>query len=272
MLKYHTYLPSKKLEGLVRFFWVFEGDQLDETYTYRSMADYCSELIFHYKGRFDELTECGNRSESFLSGIHAQTDRYRRFVTEGSFGIFGVYLYPFAVRHLLKISPVELTNVMPDLFSVLGNAGSELEERVFLASDTNSRIQIVTAFLEKQLKLGEVYDHPAISAIRHVVDSGKYYTIRELANHYNLSERQFERKFKEFSGFPPKKYLRLVRFGETCNRYEQAMQVTLTEIALSCGYYDQSHFIKDFKSFSGYHPSEFFSGNAEGIEWRETVQ
>lgn len=271
MMKFRIYPPSKKLQGLVRFFWVFEGDPRDESYIYRSMADPCCELIFHYKGQFDELSECGERSGSFLSGIHAQTHRYRRFVTEEAFGIFGVYLYPFAALQLLELSPAELTNRMPDLPSALGNKGKELEERIFLAPDTRNRIQILASYLEQQFHKREKDDHPAIAAIRHVIQSGENHTVCELAAHYNLSERQFERKFKEYSGFTPKKYLRLVRFGDACNRYEQARQKTLSEIALSCGYYDQSHFIKDFKAFSGYHPSDYFSGNAEGIEWREAL-
>lgn len=271
-MKFRTYPPSRKLQGLVRFFWVFEGDQLAEPYIYRSMADPCSELIFHYKGRFDELSECGKRDGSFLSGIHGQTHRYRRFLTEKAFGIFGVYLYPFAARQLLGLSAAELTNRMPDLPSVLGKKGKELEERIFLALDTNCRIQILTSFLEQQFQKREPDDHPAIAAVRFVIQSGQNHTVRKLADHFNLSERQFERKFKEYSGFAPKKYLRLVRFGEACNRYQEANQKTLSEIALSCGYYDQSHFIKDFKTFSGYNPSDFFSGNAEGIEWREVLQ
>lgn len=271
-MKFRTYSPSKKLRGLVRFFWVFEGEQFDEPYIYRSMGDPCCELIFHYKGRFDELTECGERSKSFLSGIHAQTHRYRRFVTEEAFGIFGVYLYPFAALQLLKLSPADLTNRMPDLFSALGNKGKELEERVFLAPGTNHRIQILTSFLEQQYLKCEKDEHPAIAAVRHVIEYGHNHTVRELADHFNLSERQFERKFKEYAGFTPKKYLRLVRFGEACNRYKEAEFKTLSKIALSCGYYDQSHFIKDFKDFSGYLPSDFFSGNAEGIEWRDALQ
>lgn len=271
-MKFLTYPPSKKLQDLIRFFWVFESDAIDEPYIYRSMGDPCCELIFHYTGRFDEISECGERSQSFLAGIHAQTHQYRRFVTDEAFGIFGVYLYPYAALQLLKLSPTDLTNRMADLHSVLGKTGKELEERIFLARHTTHRIQILTSFLEQQFHKNEQDDHPAIAAVRHVIDSEQNHTVRELADHYNLSERQFERKFKKYSGFTPKKYLRLVRFGEACNRYEDARQKTLSEIALSCGYYDQSHFIKDFKAFSGYYPSDFYSGNAEGIEWREALQ
>src|SRR5690606_14260179 len=257
---FQTFLPSKKLQGLVRFFWVFEGGPSAEPYIYRSMADPCCELIFHYKGRFDELTDLGERGESFLYGVHAQTNHYRRFVTDEAFGIVGVYLYPFAARQLLALSPTELTNLMPDLPTALGKKGKELEERVFLASDNRQRIEILASFLEQQVHEKVPTDQPAMEAVRYVIHSGENHTVAKLAARFNLSERQFERKFKEFSGFTAKKYLRLVRFGEACNQYENQKQKSLTEIALSCGYYDQSHFIKDFTTFSGYNPLDFFSG------------
>lgn len=268
-MNYYTLPPSDKLKGLVRFFWVFEMDDISEPYIYRSMADPCCELIFHYKGRYDELTKSGERTASFFSGIHSQTQHYHRFITEESFGIFGVYLYPFAVQALLRSSGNELIDQMPDLTSALGQPGAELEEQMMLASDNLDRYKILTAFLEKQFDTNPVVEHPVCSAVRHIIHTPKNYSVRELAEHYNLSERQFERKFKEHTGFTPVKYLRLVRFGKACNHYTAFDEKTLTEIALECGYYDQSHFIKDFKTFSGYHPTAFFSGKAEGTEWRE---
>lgn len=269
-MNYYTFPPSEKLRGLVRFFWVFESNDLHEPYIYRSMADPCCEFIFHYKGRFDELSENGKRSPSFLSGIHSQTQHYRRFITEEPFGIFGAYLYPFAAFRLLDLSPSELTNQMPDLISALGKRGKGLEERMFLARSNRERYRILTGFLERQFSIYPPESHPALSAVKFVIHSEKNYTVRDLSEMFNLSERQFERKFREYSGFTPKKYMRLVRFGEACNHYAETNQKSMTEIAHHCGYYDQSHFIKEFKRFSGYYPKEFFSGDAEGIEWRES--
>lgn len=269
-MNYYTFPPSEKLRGFVRFFWVFESENnLSEPYIYRSMADSCCELIFHYKGQYHEITKNGSKKLSFLSGIHSQTQEYHRFITDEPFGIFGAYLYPYAAFRLLNLSPSELTNEMPSLTSALGRKGAELEEQMLTARDNSSRYQILKNFLEQQFSTNQVHSHPALSAVKFVIHSNKNYSVRALAEHFNLSERQFVRKFKEYSGFTPKKYLRLVRFSEACNQFEHINQKTLTEIAHSCGYYDQSHFIKEFKSFSGYHPRDYFSGDAEGIEWRQ---
>ena len=83
-----------------------------------------------------------------------------------------------------------------------------------------------------------------------------------------ISQRQLERTFKEYAGFSPKTFARILRFQSATNHYGTTKK-TLTEIALDCGYYDQSHFIHDFSQFSGYTPSEYFLGVPEGIEYRE---
>lgn len=268
-MNYYTIPPPKELEGLVRFFWVFESGKLDEPYIYRSMADSCTELIFHYRGAFDELLEDGKTEPSFLSAVHGQTTKYSRYITNESFGIFGAYLYPFAVQQLLGLSAGALHNHKPDLQTALGKKGKYLEEQIMTATDNLTRCHILTSFLKKRFHQNNKIQHPTVTAIKHIIHSQKHDTIKELAHYFNLSERQFERKFKEYSGLSPKRFMRIVRFAKACDHYGDSHETSLTEIALNCGYYDQSHFIKDFKTFSGYEPSQFFGGNAEGIEWRE---
>ncbi|MBC8045504.1 MAG: AraC family transcriptional regulator, partial [Fimbriimonadaceae bacterium] len=92
--------------------------------------------------------------------------------------------------------------------------------------------------------------------------------VEQLARQNFLSIRQFERNFKEFSGFRPKLFSRIIRFQSALSEYDNKGK-PLTEIAYACGYYDQSHFIHDFKEFSGHYPKHYFSGKAEGAEYRD---
>ncbi|HEX2898290.1 MAG TPA: helix-turn-helix domain-containing protein [Bacteroidia bacterium] len=85
-----------------------------------------------------------------------------------------------------------------------------------------------------------------------------------------ISMRQLERTFKDHAGFSPKTYARILRFQSTTKEYGNTHK-TLTDIALDCGYYDQAHFIHDFRQFSGYAPGDYFFGKPEGIEYRETL-
>lgn len=268
-MKYFTILPSADLARYVRFFWVLEHNLADsEPYFHRTMADGCAEMVFHFKGRFDEILKTDQSELSFRSGIQGQSQSFRRFRIGEDFGIFGVYLYPFAVPALFGIPAAELSNQMPDLATFLGNAGTELEERVMLATDHAERIHIVSEFLRKRMRSNEIHEPAVFSVISSVIRSNGLAKIPDLAAQSFLSTRQFERKFLAFSGFTPKLFSRIIRFHSALNEYGNK-EKSLTEIAYECGYYDQSHFIHDFKAFSGEHPKTYFSGNAEGTGYRD---
>ncbi len=271
-MKYKTFLPPPHLAGIVRFFWVLESDQTTATpYVYRSMADGCIELIFHYKGRFEEITATQIIPQS-CALIHGPTQYFSRFVTHEAFGIFGVYLYPFALQQLFNVPTTSISDQMVQLDDFIRKEGGEIEEQILLANSHQKRYLILVNFLSRQARK---YEHstttPAIKAISYVIQQGGVSSVKRLAEQSYLSVRQFERKFKQSAGFSPKRYTRIIRFQQAMNQYG-IHQKTLTQIAYECGYYDQSHFIHDFKAFSGYHPKTFFAGKAEGIEFRDAFE
>lgn len=270
MTTYYTIPPPAQLAPYVRAFWVFEHEiAAGEDYVYRSMADGCAELVFHYKALWREVKEDDSTGGVYShSLLHAQSQSYKRFTTRESFGIFGVYLYPFAVPQLLGHSSVVVSNLMIGLHDVLGRAGKELEERIMLAPDNYERAAILAAFLLERLRKHQRDESTIHEAVKQVIHTKAFMPVAELSQYFNLSQRQFERKFKELAGFSPKIYSRIIRFQSAMKHYGNDIK-SLTDIAYDCGYYDQSHFIHDFKEFSGYHPGQYFKGKPEGIEYRE---
>ena len=263
-MTYCTIPPPASLSSYVRFFWTLESD---EPYCHRSMADGCAEMVFHYKGSFDDISN-ESPEKSFASGLHGPSQIFRRYKTATSFAIFGVYFYPFALPHFFSIPASELSNEAPDLKTLMGHSGTELEEKIMLAHSNAERVAVVSSFLHGRLSANEDKRQPAFcSIIREIIHSRGCFSVDELAKRSFLSMRQFERNFKVFSGFGPKLYSRIIRFQSTTSHYGISNK-TLTEIAYDCGYYDQSHFIHEFKQFSGYHPKQYFYGQAEGVEWR----
>jgi AraC-like DNA-binding protein len=270
-MNYYTITPSEKLKPFVRFFWVFENEVNDKPYVYRSMADGCAELLFHYKGTFNSLENGKEQTgtKQPLSLIHSQSSIFKEFITKESFGIFGVYLYPFALPQLFSLPSSDFSNQTPDLKNIFHKEGKELEEKIMLATDNIQRVKILSAFLEDRLFNSKIRDPFVPASIKHVIHSNGITSVSALAEKYNFSTRQFERKFKEYSGFSPKLYLRIVRFESALKEYGSNNK-SLTEIAYKCGYYDQSHFIHEFKLFSGYHPKEYFINSREDAELRIT--
>jgi AraC-like DNA-binding protein len=267
-VNYYTLPPSETLKPYVRCFWVLTHDlAADEpAYVYRSVADGCVEMVFHYQGDFAEIVNDGHE-KGWKAGMHFQSGVYRRFITAQNFGIFGAYVYPYAIPQLLNMPSSEVTGEMLDVKELFGADGHRLEEEMMLAIDNASRARILSVFLEKRLLFSPVKDANIITAIHQVINhTPNIGTVNALADRFALSTRQFNRKFQEYAGFSPKMYLRLMRLRSALNQY--GSDKSLTQIALGCGYYDQSHFIHDVKTFTGYHPGHYFSGRAEGQEYR----
>jgi AraC-like DNA-binding protein len=264
-MKYYTIPPPPFLARYVRLFWVYEGEASAESpYVYRGFADGCTELVFHYRSVFDQLND-DSIERSFAAGIHAQTRKYTRFIVDRTWGIFGCYLYPFALPRLFSFPASDFTDMMIDFHSVLGRDGKELEEKMLMAGDNRRRVEILSGFLQTRIERNHKEEPRVFASISHIIDTRGLVNVTSIAREHFLSKRQFERKFKEYSGFPPKLFARISRFKAALNEYRSAK--SLTDIAYECGYYDQSHFINDFKEFSGYNPKVFFSGKAEGSEY-----
>jgi AraC-like DNA-binding protein len=262
-MKYSTFKPPQVLNSMVKFYWALEGTVCPGVpYVHRTLANASPELIFHYKGPFEELNNRGQPEKTFLTGVHAQTSKVRKFTAKSDFGIFGVFLQPYAIPILFGIPTAEITDKLPDLSDLLGQEGDVISARMLTAQTNEERVAIINRFFCQRLTS---FDRPEIVNAVHLINqSDGLVNVRDLAESSCLSQRQFERKFKEHVGFSPKTYTRIVRFNTLLWKYNFENK-SLTQIAYDFGFYDQAHFVQDFKEFSGFSPKTYFSGNAKEV-------
>lgn len=93
-------------------------------------------------------------------------------------------------------------------------------------------------------------------AIVEIIENEGVVSMPALLDKFSISRDSFEKKFRKLVGTSPKKFSNIVRFRSLFEKNET--KTTLTELGLNAGYYDQSHFIKDFKTVTGKKPSDFF--------------
>jgi AraC-like DNA-binding protein len=146
---------------------------------------------------------------------------------------------------------------MLDMDTFLGGKGAGLNEQMAAASNTRQRLKTITSFLENQLARHYVKETVITRAVQFIRTQQTAVDLDLLSAQCFLSSKQFERRFKEWAGFMPKLYARIIRFETALNKYDSDRR--LTGIAHECGYYDQSHFIRDFKEFAGLPPARYFS-------------
>lgn len=254
---YQTFQPPESLKKFIRFYWIFETDASESTpFIHPATAAGCAKLAFHYRGRFEIESPSSGTERLFIAGFQGPTKKSELFIGKENIGIFGVYFSPYALPSLLSLPADELSNQNVEISLLLGKQGVELKDKMVSAQSKYDRLSIINTFLEKQLASISSHYNPVIPSVKHIINNNGLVAINGLAENYAVSQRQFERNFKSATGFSPKMFSRIVRFENAISMLGKR-DVKLTEVAFECGYYDQSHFIRDFKEFTGHPPSAY---------------
>jgi AraC-like DNA-binding protein len=129
-----------------------------------------------------------------------------------------------------------------------------IKEQLQSASSYDQMVQIVEAFLLTKVKqLRPIL--PIDSVLSTIAQKGGLMTVEDMASTACISFRQLERQFQQRIGMPPKFFARLTRFANAWGMKEGNSTMSWTNVAYQSGYFDQMHFIRDFKEFAGVTPS-----------------
>ncbi len=201
----------------------------------------------------------------------SQPDRYRRFpgiVVSGTYAaaldidplhhatIMGVHFRPGGAFPFFGAAVAELANSHVALEVLWGRLAIDLRERLCSAATPQKRFQILEETLKARLRW--LSEHPAVSlALGIFGPAGIGDSVRAVAKRVGLSERRFIQVFSAQVGLTPKLFCRVLRFQHVREVVNQAATLNWAQLALDCGYYDQSHLIHDFQEFSGLCPTDY---------------
>lgn len=160
---------------------------------------------------------------------------------------------PGGLQLLLGISLSEITDKSLNAEDVWGNEIKNLNYQLQETSSVTGVNQLINNFFLKKYqftRINNAFDY----AIKHLINSGGNISVSHSSALANLSTRQFERLCIERTGVTAKTLARIARFSKAYRLKEKHVEMSWTNIAHECHYYDQSHLIKDFNSFAGYSP------------------
>jgi AraC-like DNA-binding protein len=261
-MDYKQYSVPPALQQYVRYFWSFDSLQSNaSTLHIKSFADKYPRLIFQDLTRFNPI--CNEQGEKmpicYLSGIDTKNSA---FTMGGTFSHFGVSFYPHALNAFFRIDADELINELPDINLL---CHSDIQNKLLVAQSHIERTRIISDYLYIKIQTASESD----PLINHIIQGNEIHETAHVFNitrKYKVSERQLERKFNMAVGVSPKKLQRIARFEKSLHLLAHANYKQLTAIGYHLGYTDQSHFIKDFKTFSGMTPYEFIKNQNFGSE------
>lgn len=267
-MNYYTIAPPAKLAEYVQFFWVLEGSATTEKpFFHRIMAESSPEWIFYCKGQFTQHGARQVQRQFSPSVMAGSVHNFKIVYTSTDFCLFGVCLFPYAIPGIFGVASHTLSDHSADTGTLLGQEGQMLEQKVFSAADHRQRAALVSRYILKRLSGSRDADSAVFNAIKQILSSPAALSISSVADSCFLSRRQFERKFLHYAGSSPKQFQRIARFNTVIKGFDKHTS-SLSDIAHDCGYYDQSHFIHDFRLFSGYSPKDFFKHQKDAADYR----
>ncbi|QNJ98760.1 helix-turn-helix domain-containing protein [Constantimarinum furrinae] len=164
---------------------------------------------------------------------------------------------PGAAYPLIRESVHRFSNKVVSASEIFGPSIMELYSEIKRATTPDQKFRLIEAWLLTRFNDDDFYSEIIQYAIDRIEQSPSVTNITEIAVKSGYSQKQFIQLFKKYVGITPKQFHRIKRFNEILKAVENKEQISWTAIAQDCGYFDQAHFIKDFKSFSGLNPKQY---------------
>lgn len=245
------YQPTDWLRPFVRTFLIIESE---DGIANRVLPDTAMVMAFRYKGLVLNGQEQRNPlSSSVLTGLQHSS----RLLTYANHTATLLVLFreggaaAFFREPLYELfgGSLPLDALMP------ARKLAEVEDRLAGANDNRERISIIEQFLHSKLKWPSP-DPLLIHAVATIQADQGSTVIHQLAQSLHISQDAFEKRFRRAVGTTPKQFARIIRFRHLIRIYKPGQH--LTDLAYEGNYFDQAHFIKDFRSFTGQTPQDFF--------------
>lgn len=249
--KFDKHFPTDKLKDYIKYYVVSEHGVESEYTVFPSTG---LVIGFQYKGQLSSI-EDKTLKKLTSAGITGIADRYKILKNSADVGTVLVYFTEIGFTHFSTNPANELFNLSLPLDNIFSKSiVDEVEEKLSGAFTDPQRIKIVEQFLLTQLKDIQT-DKLIVEAIKLIYQRKGAIRIKELNERLFISQSPFEKRFRKVVGTTPKKFASIIRFNAVLDNLSEAK--SLTEICYENAFFDQAHFIKDFKLFTGSTPEHF---------------
>ncbi|MBD1425754.1 AraC family transcriptional regulator [Sphingobacterium arenae] len=243
---YTEFLPDIKLQPFLYCYWQLKTTQeLSEQFNYRVVADGCIDIYF----------ELNNPQENYVMGF---CKKFTEFPLDNTFNYVGLRFLPTMFPQLFRINAMELSNryehlqlVVPYLSNFISNSFNEKQK------PEEIKVLLDNYFLELIKKIEFDNDNRLYNAIDIILQNFGVLDVEKDLN-TGVSQRQLRRIFEFYVGDTAKTFSKVIRFQNILRAKPSKQSLRQNKLFFDAGYYDQSHFIKEFKNFYGVTPSKAF--------------
>ena len=260
-----THTPRLELREHVERLWYYDG--LSPVHRLeRVLPDGTFELIVNLRDDVRHVFSCEEHRpvaayrRAWLSGAHS---RHIVIDTAPNSSMMGAHFKPGGAAAVLGLPATALSNQVVELDAVWGQVGVDLRDALLEAPTPAAKFRVLEDFL---LLCGQRArgGHPAVRhALRRLVAEPTTRSIAAVADELGFSHKHLIQRFRDEVGLTPKRFCRIRRFRQVLQAVEARRGIEWADLAADCGYFDQAHFIHEFREFSGLNPSAYLQQRGE---------
>ncbi|MBI1184173.1 helix-turn-helix domain-containing protein [bacterium] len=251
-MKVEIVKPSKDLASIVKSYSIIESEQAMETTVLPHLG---LVLAVQFKGN---ITLNCKRYNDDIAGLTVSGMRksFRRFCYEQNSGIILISFTETGAAQVFGPSVFDLYDIARPLEQLLVKSSVEkLQESIIIAASSQRRIELIENFLRSNI-IEYRPDKLVEASVAQIEASVGLLRIKNLASQFSLSQDAFEKRFRKIVGTTPKQFSKIVRMKAIIAK--QKPEDSFAELAYDFGFYDQSHFNREFRYFTGQNPRNFF--------------
>lgn len=261
---YQVFKPEARLANYIKYYWYL--------YDPTGNADHQKDLLIPdgslewvlnentQYNRFELSRDQTIVNESVIVGRRNKSLLANR---PGRTRLAGIKFKAGALYLLSQIPESEFKNLAVATDLVLPHETIELEGKVFNSTSIQEMKMVLDNFFFSKFMGVHSTDFKLITAIIKYIDGANDYPgLERIWAHFNLSKKKLERLFAKYVGLSPKSYIRVIRFKQVYKHFNKAKTSFYDHSFFQFGYYDQMHFIKDFKDFTGQSPTQYYSNQS----------
>ncbi|UZR98467.1 AraC family transcriptional regulator [Chondrinema litorale] len=245
-ITYQEAKPNKEIESFVYCFWQLKTQEtLSQPFIYRVVSDGCIDIFFNHN----------QASENYIMGF---CRKYTEFPIGKKFNYIGIRFLPAAFPLIFGVNAKSLSNQSQELKLILPDFSNWISTKI---KSTDSFEMIIKSLNEKLIFFIErqsfKYDLRFFNSLNIIFHKNGFLNIEKDLN-TGLSPRQLRRVFNFYVGTTAKTFCNVVRFQHILHAKPSKQSIRNNKLYFDVGFFDQAHFVKNFKTFYGVTPSQAF--------------
>jgi AraC-like DNA-binding protein len=257
-MEFQYFQPAKILVPYIRHYYLFESSE-PVGYEDTVFPSGDMEVIFNLGNGIWESYRQGHYKKNPAIELWGQITRPLQIRSAGAHSMLGVRFFPHATSFLLDDEIGIFNDQVSDLSDVLGRNIRDLHIQLADSNSINARVALLDAFFTERLtrapkKVQRL--HKVAHILSSITQGATENNIGRVADTHGITSRHLHKLVYQHTGLSPKSFDKIHRF-KTSLKLIGENKLPLTSIAYDAGYFDQSHFIRDFKSFTGLTPSAY---------------